>query len=42
MFGTFFLVPLFLQQVGGSGALETGIYTLPVAIESPQLPRFQA
>ena len=34
MFGTFFLVPLFLQQVRGYGALEAGIYTLPVAIAS--------
>jgi EmrB/QacA subfamily drug resistance transporter len=34
MFGTFFLVPLFLQQVRGYGALETGFYTLPTAIAS--------
>ena len=34
MFGTFFLVPLFLQQVRGYGAFETGIYTLPTAIAS--------
>ncbi len=34
MFGTFFLVPLFLQQVRGYGALETGLYTLPIAIAS--------
>ena len=34
MFGTFFLVPLFLQQVRGYGALETGIFTLPTAIAS--------
>jgi EmrB/QacA subfamily drug resistance transporter len=34
MFGTFFLVPLFLQQVLGYGAFETGIYTLPTAIAS--------
>ena len=34
MFGTFFLIPLFLQQVRGYGAFETGIYTLPTAIAS--------
>jgi EmrB/QacA subfamily drug resistance transporter len=34
MFGTFFLVPLFLQRVRGYGALETGIYTLPTALAS--------
>jgi EmrB/QacA subfamily drug resistance transporter len=34
MFGTFFLIPLFLQQVRGYGAFETGLYTLPVAIAS--------
>ena len=34
MFGTFFLVPLFLQQVRGYGAFETGLYTLPTAIAS--------
>jgi hypothetical protein len=34
MFGTFFLIPLFLQQVRGYGALETGIFTLPTAITS--------
>ena len=34
MFGTFFLVPLFLQQVRGYGAFETGIFTLPKAIAS--------
>jgi EmrB/QacA subfamily drug resistance transporter len=34
MFGTFFLIPLFLQQVRGYGPLETGLYTLPVAIAS--------
>jgi EmrB/QacA subfamily drug resistance transporter len=34
MFGTFFLVPVFLQQVRGYGAFETGIYTLPTAIAS--------
>ncbi|MDQ3808927.1 MAG: DHA2 family efflux MFS transporter permease subunit [Chloroflexota bacterium] len=28
MFGTFFLVPLFLQQVRGYGSFETGLYTL--------------
>jgi EmrB/QacA subfamily drug resistance transporter len=34
MFGTFFLVPLFLQQVRGYGAFETGLYTLPQAVAS--------
>ena|SRR5438270_3296208 len=34
MFGTFFLVPLFLQQVRGYGALETALFTLPTAIAS--------
>jgi EmrB/QacA subfamily drug resistance transporter len=34
MFGTFFLLPLFLQQVRGYGAFETGLYTLPIAIAS--------
>ena len=34
MFGTFFLIPLFLQQVRGYGAFETGIFTLPTAIAS--------
>jgi len=34
MFGCFFLVPLFLQQVRGYGAFETGIFTLPTAIAS--------
>jgi EmrB/QacA subfamily drug resistance transporter len=34
MFGTFFMVPLFLQQVRGFGALETGLITLPMAIGS--------
>jgi EmrB/QacA subfamily drug resistance transporter len=34
MFGTFFLVPLFLQQVRGYGAFDTGLYTLPTAIAS--------
>lgn len=32
LFGTILLVPLFLQQVQGYGALETGLYTLPQAI----------
>jgi EmrB/QacA subfamily drug resistance transporter len=34
MFGTFFLIPVFLQQVRGYGAFETGLYTLPIAIAS--------
>ncbi len=32
LFGTMFLVPLFLQQVGGYGAFETGLFTLPSAL----------
>lgn len=32
MFGTFFLVPVFLQQVRGYGSFETGLFTLPQAI----------
>jgi EmrB/QacA subfamily drug resistance transporter len=32
MFGTLFLIPLFLQQVRGYGAFETGLATLPQAI----------
>jgi EmrB/QacA subfamily drug resistance transporter len=34
MFGTFFLIPLFLQQVRGYGSFETGLFTLPQAIAS--------
>jgi EmrB/QacA subfamily drug resistance transporter len=34
MFGTFFLIPLFLQQVRGYGAFETGLYTVPTAVAS--------
>jgi EmrB/QacA subfamily drug resistance transporter len=34
LFGTFFLVPLFLQQVRGYGSLETGLFMLPQAIAS--------
>ena len=34
MFGAFFLVPLFLQQVRGYSAFDTGLYTLPTAIAS--------
>jgi EmrB/QacA subfamily drug resistance transporter len=34
MFGTLFLVPLFLQQVRGYGSFATGLYTLPQAIAS--------
>ena len=34
MFGTLFLIPLFLQQVRGYGPLETGLFTLPVAVAS--------
>jgi EmrB/QacA subfamily drug resistance transporter len=34
MFGTFFLVPLFLQQVRGYGSFETGLFTLPQAVAS--------
>jgi EmrB/QacA subfamily drug resistance transporter len=32
IFGTFFLVPLFLQEVRGYGAFETGLFTLPQAL----------
>ena len=32
LFGTMFLVPLFLQQVRGYGAFETGLFTLPSAL----------
>jgi EmrB/QacA subfamily drug resistance transporter len=34
MFGTFFLVPLFLQQVMAYGSFHTGLFTLPQAIAS--------
>jgi EmrB/QacA subfamily drug resistance transporter len=34
MFGTFFLVPLFLQQVRGYGSFQTGLFTLPQPIAS--------
>jgi EmrB/QacA subfamily drug resistance transporter len=34
MFGTFFLIPLYLQQVRGYGPLETGLYTMPIAVAS--------
>ena len=34
MFGSFFLVPLFLQQVRGYGSFETGLFTLPQAVAS--------
>src|SRR5207249_4688182 len=34
MFGTLFLVPLFLQQVRGYGSFATGLYTLPQAAAS--------
>src|SRR5207247_4395855 len=34
MFGTLFLVPLFLQQARGYGSFATGLYTLPQAIAS--------
>ncbi|MGH2355199.1 MAG: DHA2 family efflux MFS transporter permease subunit, partial [Chloroflexota bacterium] len=37
MFGTFFLVPLFLQQVRGYGSFETGLFTLPQALASALL-----
>jgi EmrB/QacA subfamily drug resistance transporter len=32
IFGTFFLVPLFLQDVRAYGALQTGLFTLPQAV----------
>jgi EmrB/QacA subfamily drug resistance transporter len=34
MFGSFFLIPLFLQQVRGYGAFETGLITIPQALAS--------
>jgi EmrB/QacA subfamily drug resistance transporter len=34
LFGTFFLVPLFLQQVRGYGSFQTGLFTLPQALAS--------
>jgi predicted MFS family arabinose efflux permease len=34
MFGSFFLVPLFLQQVRGLGAFESGLVTIPQALAS--------
>lgn len=32
IFGTFFLIPVFLQQVRGYGSFETGLATLPQAL----------
>src|SRR5207237_10690305 len=32
LFGALFLVPLFLQQVRGYGAFDTGLFTLPQAL----------
>jgi len=37
MFGTLFLVPLFLQQVRGYGPFATGLITLPQAVTSAVL-----
>jgi EmrB/QacA subfamily drug resistance transporter len=34
MFGSFFLIPLFLQQVRGYGSFETGLLTIPQALAS--------
>jgi EmrB/QacA subfamily drug resistance transporter len=34
MFGSFFLLPMFLQQVRGYGSFETGLMTLPQAVAS--------
>jgi EmrB/QacA subfamily drug resistance transporter len=34
MFGSFFLIPLFLQQVRGYGAFESGLVTIPQALAS--------
>jgi EmrB/QacA subfamily drug resistance transporter len=34
MFGSFFLLPMFLQQVRGYGSFETGLITLPQAVAS--------
>jgi EmrB/QacA subfamily drug resistance transporter len=32
MFGTFFLIPVFLQQIGGYSPLQTGLISLPNAL----------
>lgn len=32
LFGALFLIPLFLQQVRGYGAFDTGLYTIPQAL----------
>jgi EmrB/QacA subfamily drug resistance transporter len=32
MFGTFFLIPVFLQQIGGYSPFQTGLITLPNAL----------
>src|SRR5205814_8118999 len=34
LMASLFLIPLYLQQVRGYGPLETGLYTLPVAVGS--------
>lgn len=34
MFGSFFLIPLFLQQVRGYGSFESGLVTIPQALAS--------
>jgi EmrB/QacA subfamily drug resistance transporter len=34
MFGSFFLLPMFLQQVRGYGSFETGLITIPQAVAS--------
>jgi EmrB/QacA subfamily drug resistance transporter len=34
MFGSFFLIPLFLQQVRGYGSFEAGLVTIPQALAS--------
>ncbi len=40
LFGTLFLVPIFLQQVRGLGPFDTGVATLPQAISSAILTLF--
>jgi MFS family permease len=40
LFGTMFLVPLFLQQVRGYSPLETGLYMLPGAVTTGIMMQF--
>lgn len=39
LFGSLFLVPLFLQQVRAFGAFDTGLAILPQAIAAATMPR---